>query len=172
MDHHYQIYYENVYLRPLEEADIENLRIWRNDPRNSAFLSKQPYITPQMQREWFNKYRIDDDEICFAIVETCELNRTVGSLCLYDFSEDSCFFGKILVGDEDAHGRKVGLNATLAATKIAFEQLKTREVKLCVYAENIGAFKVYKQAGFRIINEHYSLSGMKEYTMIRKLEDK
>ena len=109
--------------------------------------------------------------MCFAIVEICDLNRIVGSLCLYDFSQDSCFFGKILVGDEEAHGRKIGLNATKAAVKLAFEQLRMKEIKLYVYSENKCALKVYKKAGFIVLNEHNTEDEKKEYTMIIRQEE-
>ena len=134
MKHSYQIDYENVKLRPLIKDDIENLRIWRNNPKNTLYLSKIPFITEEMQAAWFERYLSNEDELCFAIVESRVLNRMVGSLSLHDFSEDSCFLGKILIGDDEAHGRKVGLNASIAATKIAFERLNMKSVILQVFA--------------------------------------
>lgn len=172
MEHNYQIEYENITLRPLAKGDIENLRIWRNDPKNTLFLRKIPFITRAMQLEWFNKYLQNNDEICFSIVETRQLKRMVGSLSLYQFADDSCFFGKILIGDVDAHGRKVGVNATIAVTKIAFEQMNIKQVKLHVFADNFVAVKVYKNAGFNIVEELNTESGKLEYLMIKDLRNK
>ena len=168
MKHDYQICYENVTLRPLCKDDIENLRVWRNDPKNTRYLSKIPFITKEMQEAWFERYLSNNDEVCFAIVENRVLNRMVGSLSLHDFVEDSCFLGKILIGDVEAHGKKVGVNASIAATKIAFEQLKKKTVKLHVFVDNLVALKVYKYAGFFIVDEHETESGKKEYLMIKE----
>ena len=109
MEHNYCINYENVSLRPLYIDDVEQLRIWRNEPSNSIYLNKIPYITSEMQLDWYKRYLNNNDEICFAIVEKNELNRLVGSLSLYEFDGDECFFGKILIGDLEAHGKKLDL---------------------------------------------------------------
>ena len=49
MNHKYSASLDNVRLRPLKKEDIEKLRIWRNDPDISRFLSPIPYITEIMQ---------------------------------------------------------------------------------------------------------------------------
>ena len=171
MKHSYEIDYENVHLRPLTEDDIESLRRWRNDPSNTLYLNKIPYITPEMQKKWFKKYIDNDDEMCFAIIENKELNRLVGSLSLYQFKSDECFFGKILVGDKDAHGRKIGLNATMAATKLAFEKLQKNCVKLFVFSDHQQAYNVYTKAGFHVTDEHETESGRKEFTMSKEKKE-
>lgn len=168
MNHNYRIDFENITLRPLIKDDIEKLRIWRNDQKNSQFLRKIPFITKEMQLTWFERYILDDDEICFAIVENRELKRIVGSLSLYEFSNNSCFFGKILIGDVEAHSRKVGTNASIAATMIAFEKLDIKVINLFVYADNYAAVKVYKNAGFTIVGEHETENGKLEYLMIKQ----
>ncbi len=166
MDHHYEGSYQNISLRPLAQEDIESLRSWRNDPDNTAFLRKLPYITSSMQQEWFGKYLQDPDEMIFAIVETAQLKRLIGSLSLYHFHEKDCEFGKILIGDPDAHSRKAGLNATIAAVTIAFEQLKKEQVYLQVYEDNSKAVTVYNNAGFSVSDCHKDENGLNEYTMI------
>ena len=165
MDHNYHIEYENITLRPLIKSDIENLRIWRNDPQNNQYLSKIPYITEEMQSAWFERYLRNDDEICFAIVEHEALNRMVGSLSLHEFAGESCFLGKILIGDSEAHGRRIGVNASIAATEIAFEQMGIKSINLHVFKDNFIALKVYKDAGFVVVDEHDSECGKKEYLM-------
>lgn len=148
MNHSYSIRNKNVFLRPLEKNDIEKLREWRNDKKNSKFLRQIPYITEDAQKRWFENYLNNEDEICFAIEECEQLNRIVGSLSLYNFCGDTAEFGKILIGDEEAHGKKVGYNATVAALKIAFEVIKLKRVVLEVYEDNVAAKTIYEQAGF------------------------
>ena len=96
MDHKYSAGLENVRLRPLRKEDIEKLRIWRNDPDISRFLSPIPYITENMQEKWFEKYLLDPDELIFAIEETDCLNRMVGSLSLYNFKDNEESFMKFV----------------------------------------------------------------------------
>lgn len=165
MNHKYEYSYKNVHLRPLDAKDIESLRNWRNSSENSSFLSKKPYITEEMQMKWFESYMEDNQELLFAIEEDRDLGRLVGSLGLYGFCDNSCLFGKFLIGDDEAHGRRVGLNATIAATKVAFELLGLSSVELFVYPNNRAAREVYQQAGFNAIDIHTDYMGHEEITM-------
>lgn len=148
MIHNYTSEYKNVLLKPLTESDIENLRLWRNDSNNSKYLRQIPFITSDMQKKWFENYLVNKDEICFSINEIEELNRVVGSLSLYDFDGRQAEFGKILIGDSEAHGKSIGFNSIKAVLKIAFEELKLDKVVLHVYDENVVARHIYEKAGF------------------------
>lgn len=167
MRHEFKARYKNVYLRPLSEQDIELLRNWRNNPDNTTFLRKIPYITTTMQKEWYTRYLNNENEICLAIEEDEELHRLVGSLTLHDFTDESCELGHILIGDKEAHGKKVGVNASVAASQIAFNEMGLNRIYLHVFSENIVACKVYQQAGFRVSDIHMTLDGREEYTMIK-----
>ncbi len=148
MEHNYSVKNKNILLRPLYEKDIELLRNWRNDKNNARFLRQIPFITHEAQKQWYEKYLNNNDEICFAIEEREELNRLVGSLSLYNFKGDTAEFGKILIGDKEAHGRKIGYNATVAALKIAFDDLNLKRVVLEVYENNLAAKRIYEKTGF------------------------
>ncbi len=148
MKHNYVLESENITLRQLENCDIEFLRNWRNNKENTKYLRSIGYITPQQQEMWFKKYLKNDDEIAFAIVETKELNRIVGSCSLYNFIDDQAEFGKILIGDSEAHGRGIGLKATEIVVKFAFHELNLSRVVLECYENNIPAQKIYKKVGF------------------------
>ena len=164
MKHQYHYEYKNVALKPLSEEDIENLRIWRNDESNCEFLRKLPFITEEMQLGWFRKYENDPDEMCFSIYETVRLRRMVGSLSLYDVHETRAEFGKILIGDREAHGKGIGLAALTAVLHIAFFELKLSEVILHVFSANIPALTVYRKAGFTAVDSHPA-DGREELTM-------
>lgn len=164
MIHNYTSKFKNVVLRPLSENDIEYLRVWRNDSNNSKYLRQIPYITPEMQKSWFNNYLNNNDEMCFSIYENEELNRIVGSLSLYEFIGRQAEFGKILIGDPEAHGKSIGCNSILAVLKIAFETLNLKKVVLHVYEENIVAKHIYEKVGFLKCSSK-SVNGMIENYM-------
>lgn len=164
MVHDYKVEYENVKLRQLEEGDLELLREWRNNPENTKYLRKISYITKEMQMEWYQRYLSDEDEMTFAIVESKELKRTVGSLSLYHFSDVDAEIGKILIGDADAHGRHLGSNAIKAVLLVAFQQLELQKVYLHVYASNKAAVHSYKGAGMQVISMNTTEAGT-EYIM-------
>ena len=170
MKHSYSIQYKNVALKPISENELESLRTWRNEPKNTRFLRQIPYITPEMQKKWYESYLANADEMTFAIYETQELCRAVGSLSLYDFEGECAEFGKILIGDDEAHGKKIGLNATVAVLKIAFTYLSLSRVTLNVYKDNIPAVRVYEKAGFKVVCERET-GGMAELCMAVDKDD-
>ena len=164
MNHRYTIIYKNVELRPLYQNDIENLRNWRNDEKNTKFLRKIPFISSDAQEQWYRKYLANPDEMCFSIYEIHELNRIVGSLSLYNFSNAQAEFGKILIGDEEAHGKKIGVNSIIALLSIAFFQLDLSRVYLHVFNNNKPAKHVYETVGFEI-EKTSVVDGMEELLM-------
>ena len=150
MVHNYISEYDGVMLRPLAHNDIELLRTWRNDPVNSSYLRQIPFITAEMQEEWYKEYLADEDTITFSIVENVVLGRMVGSISLYHFAEKGKVeLGKVLIGDTEAHGKHIGFRAVAAAVKATIEQLHRNEIYLHVYKNNIPAIKIYTQAGFK-----------------------
>lgn len=151
MNHNYSTSYKNVILKPLEKKDIYILRKWRNNPENCKYLSKLPYITVDMQEKWYEKYLNDKNEIIFSINEILELKRMVGSVSIYNFQQERCEVGKIMVGDKEAHNKKIGYNSMVALIDLIFEKMSYTKICLHVYEENIPALKIYKKLGFNII---------------------
>ena len=164
MRHNFEKQYKNVLIRQLQKEDIELIRKWRNEPKNTTYLSHIPFITAEMQAKWYEKYLDNADEMTFAIVENSQLNSVVGSLSLYNFEKNKVEFGKILIGNENAHGKSVGVNAIKAVLWIAFNELKMKQVYLHVYKNNRSACKVYEKVGFKIQTCN-TLNGMTELVM-------
>lgn len=164
MKHEYGLKFQNVELKPLQYEDIELLRTWRNDSKNSRYLRKIPYITHEQEKRWFLSYLENQDELIFGIYETKNLNRLVGSVSLYNFQDGECELGKILIGDSLAHGHHIGLLAVRATLNIAFRQLLMKRVYLHVYRDNIAALRIYQQIGFSVFAAHIR-EKMVEYSM-------
>ncbi len=140
-------------LRPLEESDIERLRIWRNDPANNRFLRRLPYITPEAQRLWLEDCRSSPDELYFAIAETKRLHTLIGSVSLYHITDGEAEFGRLLIGEARAHGCGAGLGAMRLLMSIGFEKMDLRRIYGHVYPDNAAARRVYAQAGMRETGE-------------------
>lgn len=167
MIHNYSAKLDNITIRPLEEKDIELLRIWRNDQDNSKFLRNIGYITEEMQKQWYESYLKNESDIVFAIEETKELNRVVGSLSLYDINKDesTCEIGKIQIGDPAAHGKGIGRKTLVMAMKVAFQKLGIEKIVASVHPDNIQAYKNDMKIGFRVVGETPSVVGGVEHLL-------
>lgn len=159
MNHNYFAKYKNILLRPLNHDDIEKLRVWRNDMHATRFLRQIGHITPEMQEKWFGNYLENQSEITFAIVETEELNRIVGSLSIYDIKGNEAEFGKIQIGDPQAHGKGIGRICMVMAFKIGFDLLNLKKITGFVHQENIAAHTNDMKIGFKITGKKVSAVG-------------
>lgn len=165
MEHNFQATYGHVRIRPLEEKDIELLRIWRNDPNKTQYLRKIGEITPEMQKAWFDRSQKNPDEVLFAIDEIQDLNRMVGSVALYHFQDRTAEVGRIQVGDDQANGRGIGRIAMSLAVHVGIQQFGLHTLKADVHTDNLAAYKSYMKMGFEVVGIHDCVIGGKEYEL-------
>ena len=159
MKHSFFGSYSNVLLKPLSEDEINLLRVWRNNSTETKFLRQIGYIDEETQNKWFNSYLFDKDIVIFAIYETSNLNRMVGSVALYNFRKEVCEVGKIQIGDADAHGLGIGKKALVIAMKIGFNYFHLLKIDGIVHQENIAAHKNDIAVGFSVVGSKESLVG-------------
>lgn len=155
---------DTVRIRPLKRQDIEYLRQWRNAPGLSRYLSEIPYITPDMQQAWFDRYLYDADVLFFSVVMK-ECDMTVGSIALYGIKDGRCEVGRIVIGEPSAHGQGIGYRALLLAIAIAVNKLGVRKVRLDVHVDNVPARRIYDKAGFQVTGSHPFARGGEELEM-------
>lgn len=173
MRHDYSARLEDILIRQLSEDDIELLRAWRNDRENTKFLRDIGYITEEMQLKWYKGYLDNEHDLVFAIEDTGELKRVVGSLSLYDWNKDTntCEIGKIQIGDSAAHGKGIGRKALVMAMKIAFQKLGITKIVASVHPDNVQAYHNDMKVGFRVIGEIPSVAGGNELLLEMFEED-
>lgn len=156
---------ENVIIRPLEKSDIELLRQWRNSKEISKYLTPVPYISIGMQDEWYNTYLMDSNILMFAVEETCILKHMVGTIAIYGFNQHTAEIGKIVIGDSDAHGKRIGYKAVLLVVLYGFQYLNIQKFKLNVHECNDAAKKIYTAVGFEVVGKHPFVNGGNELEM-------
>ena len=155
-------------LRPLHRYDIEYLRQWRNDPCTNKFLSKVSPITKEMQEQWYEDY-IQNQDIFFVI--DYKRMRSVGTIALYEFEEDNCCIGKIVIGEKSLRGKSIGYFSCLMAMCIGIREFDLKKFKLSVHEQNNAALKLYDRLGFKKVGEHPFYDLGYEYDMELSTED-
>lgn len=164
MKHGYCAESDAILIRPLGKQDLEYLRSWRNDEKLSTYLRSIPYITKEAQIKWFDKYLEDKNTLFFTIVDK-EREATVGSVALYNFGNDRCEVGKIVIGDSSSHGKGIGYRSLLLAITVAIKKLQMRGFRLDVHEDNIPARNIYDKVGFNVIGKHAFEKGGYELEM-------
>lgn len=165
MEHKYNASFDGVQLRPVSVTDLELLRNWRNNPSNSKFLQDIPYITLEMQQQWFQKDLLDQDSLTFAIEETRTLGRLVGSIALYHITDTAAEYGRFLIGDHQAHGLELGYKSLLLCLHMGFQVLHVQRIHMNVHERNEAARMTDEKIGFRLTGKHIFEKGGHELEM-------
>lgn len=164
MKHAYCAEYRDILIRPLHSYDIELLRKWRNDEKISFYLREVPYITPEKQYEWYIRYLDNPNSLFFVTIDR-QRNTVIGSVALYDFRDNKCTIGKIVIGDKLAQGKGAGHSSLVLALTIAMKKLEVDTVTLSVHEDNIPARSIYEKVGFREVGKHVFVKGGHETEM-------
>lgn len=151
MVHHFEIKSEELWLRPLAEDDIESLRCWRNDPAMTKYLTKLPYITPDMQKAWYQRYLEDTSEITLAIDYVGDGRiEFIGTVSLSVIEKDRAECGRLMIGSAGYKGRGFGRKSIALCLSIAFDQMGVEVCEAHANPDNAPSFVSFVNEGFQI----------------------
>ena len=120
---------EKVVLRPITDADTDNIVRWRNTPSvRDNFIFRQTF-TPEMHRNWL------------------KTKVATGEVVQYIIVDKAAEYG-IFVGEESARGKGFGTETARLFTDFGFTALHLHRISLRVLAENTPARRSYAAAGF------------------------
>lgn len=162
MKHSFCAEYKNCRIRPVHYEDIELFRIWRNNEALSRYLTPVGEITREMQDEWYRKNQKDENIVTFAVDETENFNRMIGSASLYNFSEGQAEIGKTIIGDDQARGKSLGFYSELMAVYIGFQKLNLERIIARIHEDNVASIKRSKRLGYIVTGQHPFISGGNE----------
>lgn len=141
---------ERVYLRPLEEEDLDRCQRWINDPEVRRFLSHYRPVARSGELEWLRSLGGRADELVLAIALKVD-DRHIGNCGLHriDWREGTAELG-ILIGEPDCRGKGYGPEAMTLLLDYAFGELRLHRVGLRVFSYNAMAIRAYEKVGFKL----------------------
>lgn len=140
-----------IQLRELELADISQLNAWRNDKSLVDSLGNNfRYIAEHIDENWYKDYIKNREKQVRLAILTDESKRYVGNVNLTNIHpiNASAEFS-ILIGDESARGKGVGLLATKMILTHGFKNLNLHRIYLTVLVDNQPALTLYEKVGFK-----------------------
>lgn len=136
-----------VKLLPMQKRESELYRLIRNrnDVRNKFVYSG--IISREQQEKWYAEYLSKENDYMFAVYDAA--GNFIGGNALYNINEKAKTgeYGRLLIDKEVGKGN--GVKATLAAGKIAKEQLGLKLLYMEVYEDNFPSIITCHKAGFR-----------------------
>ena len=125
-----------VGLRAIEESDLSQLLLWRNQPNYRRFFREYRELSQTNQRNWFDSKVLNDKSTeMFSILEvnTGELLGACG-LCYIDWINRNADFS-IYIGKDDLYiDEKYAIEAAQIMMKYGFEELNLHKLWSEIYS--------------------------------------
>ncbi|MGJ0157572.1 UDP-4-amino-4,6-dideoxy-N-acetyl-beta-L-altrosamine N-acetyltransferase [Campylobacter coli] len=137
-----------IYLKDFAHLDKQEILLvwqWRNDEKISQFM-KTKYIDFQEHLNFITSLKKDQSKKYFLVFKD---DGAIGVIDFINIAKDSCEFG--LYAKPDLKG--MGQILMQEIKKYAFENLKIKKLKACVFKQNKKALDLYLKNGFCIKNE-------------------
>ena len=137
-----------IFLKPIDEADTDNVVRWRNSDAVRLHFIDQRLFTAESHKAWLENYvktgRVEQFIICRK-----EDGFPVGSVYIrdIDYGHRKAEYG-IFIGEDAARGKGIGTEAAELMIRHCFEDLELHRLFLRVYADNEQAIRSYEKAGF------------------------
>jgi len=139
---------EQIYLRPLDEDDVDRCLRWINDAEVARGVGRKGPISRTQEREWIVGQYKSRSTFSLAIVLKAG-DRHIGNCGLHEIEPENgrAEFG-ILIGEKGEWGKGYGPEAAGMLLRYGFEELRLHRIDLEVYAQNERAQRAYEKAGF------------------------
>jgi RimJ/RimL family protein N-acetyltransferase len=139
-----------VILRPFEKKDFEDYRKWVNNPVIASLVDRALPVTKQEHEEWCSALVENKNAVVFAITSASDACY-IGNVWLWgiDWRHRKAEL-RIIVGDENYHGKGLGTEAIELITMFAFKKLNLNRIFAYVLNSNERAKKAFEKAGFSV----------------------
>lgn len=142
-----------IELKPIDENDIEKIRVWKNDHRNLFFFKDM--ITPEDQKKWYAGYLTRENDIIFIISYK---GNKIGCIAFRNL-EDYIDIYNVILGEKQ-YGKKGLMGDALKILCNYLADKYNKEISLKVLSENPAKFW-YEKNGFEPIYEQDDFIFMK-----------
>ena len=140
--------YKNIGFRPIDENDLEILRINRNDSETLLFLGSVDLVSSEQQKEWWKSLSRSKTQLWFCVFEEKYAN-VVGVLRFQniDYINKCCEIGADIF--PEFRGRGLGIDVYEMALEYLFCHFNINTVYLRVAEFNKRGIDLYKKIGFK-----------------------
>jgi RimJ/RimL family protein N-acetyltransferase len=136
-----------IELKDFTESDFETLKSWIKSEKELFQFSGKIFTFPLTNKQLADYIKRPDNRPLKVILT--ETNQTIGH-CALNFENGNTRLSRILIGDKELRGKKIGEQIVSEMTKLLFEDTNVKEVDLKVFGSNKGAIRCYEKAGFSI----------------------
>ena len=138
-------------VRPIEEADLENIMNWRMDPDITRYMNTNPKLTLEGQKKWFAGIQSNSD-VRYWIIEVD--NVAAGVINLTGLKrEDGVLGWAYYVGEKKLRSMKLALALEMSLYDYIFEELGKKALIGDIFTLNKGVIALHLLCGSSIVEE-------------------
>ena len=140
----------NVYIRILSSGDVGDEYVeWMRDEETVRFLeSRWKTYTLENLKEYVKKINESYADFLFGIFLK-ENNEYIGNIKVGDINRIHQHGNVgIMIGDKNSWGKGCAKESIQLVTKYAFEELNLNKLIAGIYANNMGCYKAFLNAGY------------------------
>ena len=140
-----------IKLRAPEDADVDRIFIWENDPDFFEVLPNAAPLSRLQVWEYIRNYNADpfsSRELRQMIVDSAS-DKTVGYLDLFEFDPVNHRAGVAVYIDEDSRNNGYALKALETIENYAHNTLAIHQLWAIVAIDNEPSLKLFEKAGFK-----------------------
>jgi RimJ/RimL family protein N-acetyltransferase len=138
---------DKLIIRPIEEADLKKIKLWKNDPEIKESLGGFSFgFSDKDILKWYKNAKKEGYRWALVVKSN---NKLIGFVGIYNvnYVNRNAEFG-ILIGDKTAHGKGYATEAMRIIVDYCFNELNLNRIYLYVLANNVPAIKAYEKNGF------------------------
>jgi RimJ/RimL family protein N-acetyltransferase len=137
-----------VYLRPIDERNIETFLRWINDRSISRYLESYLPVTERGEQAWFESVVHSQNNILFSIVTLDGV--LIGNTGLMNIKwNDRVGFTGTMIGEKEFWGKGYGTDSKMLLLDYAFNVLNMRKICSSTYAFNDRSLASMLKCGFQ-----------------------
>lgn len=134
--------------RTITEEDIEQLRLWRNDPEVRSQFIYDKEISPAEQEKWYHDHQQRKDDIIWIAYDKTT-GKNIGTVALYQINkqEKTGEIGRLMTAPQNK-GQGLGRILMQYAVDRAFSDFDLQTVRLEIFYDNIPSMRINLSLGF------------------------
>jgi len=140
-----------VGLRAIEDSDLSQLLIWRNDPNLRRFFREYRELNSTQQLDWFNNIVNNDKSTRMFSIVDLHSNKLLGAcgLCYIDWINRSADFS-LYIGDKDFYiDSKYAPDASKLLINYGFDELCLNRLWSEIYSFDFKKHDFLIEIGFK-----------------------
>lgn len=170
MKHNYQYDGVELLLRPLEEKDIESLRLLRNRPENRIWFFGSDVISAEAQKAWYERYLSKENDYMFSVFLSEEPDTFIGAVALYGYDPetDSYEVGRLLLDSKNIPVRGMGAKLIACVCSLAGEIWGNIGLRAEVFNDNERSLRCFIKNDF-VMNDTTLENGKEVILLSRRI---